>query len=713
VSAAAPTRRVDEPRPTAAWAMAGIAAATLWITGQIAPWAVAVEALTLVVSFLRRLQPRDWQRNPWLLNAGMAAISGSTIALALQGAPSTISLAHFAGLTQGLQLIDARPRKTEFLLVALALFQVILAANLTDSVFYPLMLAGFLIATTWTLLVHTLRAEALEAGDRRAARAALTPGLWRVTWIASLCSVGLAMVLFVAMPRMRSNWIAGGVQQSQAVAGFNDEVRLGTIGRIRQDRTVVLRVETLRGDAPPREAAYWRGLAFDTFDGERWSITPNLRSAPGGTPKFGIPLGPLAEQAPLVQTIVREPVQAGVLFGVGARHYLEGALDRVEMDPNGGLYAPVQADERVRYTIATDPRPPGDGALAGDEAAPPRRIGDRFTALPEMSPEVAALARRITADADGDAGRARAIEHWLRREGRYTDLPPEVPEGREKHAVEQFLLGELAGHCEYFASSMVVLARSVGLPSRLVNGFAGGRRNALGGFTEIARSDAHAWVEVHFRDHGWVRYDPTPPTLRMPAETPLDWAGRMAAVGSAIELWWFQRVVDFDSSDQIAALKSAWGAWHALRPSKPDGDAERPRRPGFQPDGSLLLPVLAGLAITALVGAVVAALRGWRRGAAAPPALPEYRSALRLLARAGLRRAPTSTARGFVAECGTRLSGEARAALSALTELYLAHRFGAARGGDAEARRQLDALRRGLRAAARRRRGRAGAQSAP
>ena len=94
----------------------------------------------------------------------MAGITLATIAVALRGEPSTIALAHFAALTQGLQLLDARPRHTEFLLVALALFQVVLAANLTDSVFFTPLLVAFVGSAVWTLLVHTLRSEAIEAG---------------------------------------------------------------------------------------------------------------------------------------------------------------------------------------------------------------------------------------------------------------------------------------------------------------------------------------------------------------------------------------------------------------------------------------------------------------------------------------------------------------------------------------------------------------------
>ena len=265
---------VPDARPPSAWMLVSVAGATLWITEQLRPWAIAIQVAAILYSLLTRQRPSRWQTSPITLNLGMFGIVGATISLALEGNPATVSLAHFAALTSGLQLIDTRPRKSEFLLVALALFQVILAANLTDSLFFPPLLMVFLVAATWTLLVHTLRTEAIESGNGIEAHRAINSGLLRMTLVASVASVMVALVLFVMLPRMRSSMIRGGLSSSLAMSGFSDRVELGTIGRIRQDPTVVLRVETLEGEMPPRAQAYWRGLAFDTFDGREWSITP-------------------------------------------------------------------------------------------------------------------------------------------------------------------------------------------------------------------------------------------------------------------------------------------------------------------------------------------------------------------------------------------------------------------------------------------------------
>src|SRR5262245_3384750 len=306
---------VAAPRPTSAWVLVSVASASLWITGQLDRGAIAAQVLALAFSFLRRGRPFAWQRSPVSLNVGMLAIVAETIAVALRGAPSTVALAHFAALTQGLQLLDARPRSTEYLLVALALFQVILASNLTDSVFFPPLLVAFLLAAVWTLLVHTLRSEAIEAGDPGAVTRAITPGLLRTTLLASGVSVLLALALFVALPRLRSNVVSGpGIGRAFAAAGFSSRVELGDLGRIRGDPAIAMRIETLRGALPAPTERYWRGLAFDRFDGTAWSITPPGRLPVAGSPEGGVAFGPRPKVVNLVQRIVREPVEAGVLF---------------------------------------------------------------------------------------------------------------------------------------------------------------------------------------------------------------------------------------------------------------------------------------------------------------------------------------------------------------------------------------------------------------
>jgi hypothetical protein len=238
------------------------------------------------------------------------------------------------------------------------------------------------------------------------------------------------------------------------------------------------------------------------------------------------------------------------------------------------------------------------------------------------------------------------------------------------------------------------MARSLGLPARVVNGFAGGRENRIGGFHELTQSDAHAWVEVHFAEAGWVRYDPTPPDLRLRAGSAGSVPEQLREIGSALELWWFQRVVEFDRTDQFRVMRSAWLAWHGTQNWSADGRGPFRSFPdGWRFDRRRLVRALAAAAVAALLGLLAA--RRMRRRAGRSELPPDYARALRLLARRGLERAPSSTARAFAGRVRAAVPREAAAAFETLTESYLEERFGgrAAR----ESRSELARLRAGLR----------------
>ena len=721
------------PRPLSSYGLVAVSDVALAATGQLAPAVLALHGLALATALALRARPARWQRSGWLLNGALLAVIATAAALWVRGTLALVSLALFAHLALALQLLDARPRRSDFLLVALALFQMILAANLTDSVLFPPLLLAFLLSVVWTLVMHTLWSEALAAGEPWSAQRAHAPGLLRTTLAASGLAILLALAIFLVLPRVRTGSFASPGFLGAPAAGFSDRVALGDLGRIRQDPTIVLRVETLRGAAPPPERAYWRGLAFDRFDGRTWSVTPARRELLAVTTDLGVQLGgrlesrpargeaqsaeqneghqlggrpgtgrsrrvlegvPLRPRGPdLVQQVVREPVGSGVVFAAGVVRQLEGSIGRLEGDANGGIFAPETAADRVHYTIETSAWTPSAAELRDDHAVLPRGDAARWLELPDLSPEIRGLARRISADAATDAERAEAIESYLRRTGRYSDRPPPERPGDARSPIEGFLLEHTEGHCEYFASAMVVLLRSIAIPARLVNGFAGGRENEFGGFVELSRSDAHAWVEVHFEKAGWVRYDPTPPDLRLRAEV-FDWSVALRDVAGAAENWWYRHVVEFDRSDQMRAIRSGWLAWRSWR-AAPEMGTPRDDAPSASSSFGRALGVAAFAALA--LAALAWRLRRWRRRGARRPLPAGYAEALHLLERrAGLVRGQTTSARDFARRIARALPPAGAAAFWSITEAYLAERFGGRpRGAPRDALRTLrDTLRR-------------------
>jgi transglutaminase-like putative cysteine protease len=445
----------------------------------------------------------------------------------------------------------------------------------------------------------------------------------------------------------------------------------------------VLRVETLEGEAPETADAYWRGLAFDHFDGRAWSVTPPNKTRVPGSAEIGIWLKRSEGPANLVQRILREPVQGGVLFGMDGAQEFQGSVYRLERDVNGGLYAAGQAGDRLRYSIASRRMRWSDEQLGADVAIPPKEnrgaipksegAGERYLQIPKLSDRVAALAHAITEGAGTDAERVRALEQYLLKNGLYSDTPPVLDPSAERSPLEAFLFDAMEAHCEYYASALVILARSVGIPTRLVNGFAGGRKNEIGGFVEVSRAHAHAWVEVHYERAGWVRYDATPADLRQRAEGAIAFGERVRQLASAMEHWWFQRIVGFDRSDQMSALRRGWLAWREFSNSPGSAaGAPRSKRGAFAFQAGWRKPVLAAVGLLSL------AFLLWRiRAGRTQTAVPIYYGhALRALSRRGLTREPAVGARDFARASSEELPEPAAAAFSKLTESYLSERFG-------------------------------------
>jgi hypothetical protein len=110
--------------------------------------------------------------------------------------------------------------------------------------------------------------------------------------------------------------------------------------------------------------------------------------------------------------------------------------------------------------------------------------------------------------------KAKAIETYLRANYTYKLDPPRIPDGLDP--VGYFLFGSKQGYCEFFASAMGDLLRSLGIPTRLVNGFGPGLPDATTHAWVVRGEDAHTWVESYFPRYGWIQFEPTPDNVNFP-----------------------------------------------------------------------------------------------------------------------------------------------------------------------------------------------------
>jgi transglutaminase-like putative cysteine protease len=137
----------------------------------------------------------------------------------------------------------------------------------------------------------------------------------------------------------------------------------------------------------------------------------------------------------------------------------------------------------------------------------PSWIQNRYLALPASLPDrVRQLAIKLTENQLSEYDQAAAIESYLRTITYTVDLP--FPPS-DRDVVDYFLFDLKRGYCDYYASAMVVMARAIGLPARLITGYATGIYDPVNARYIVTEANAHSWVEVYLAGIGWVEFEPT------------------------------------------------------------------------------------------------------------------------------------------------------------------------------------------------------------
>ena len=194
-------------------------------------------------------------------------------------------------------------------------------------------------------------------------------------------------------------------------------------------------------------------------------------------------------------------------------------LERVQPDPGPPLALKGQrilVPPRV-YTTRGSLSEATASDLQADGQDYPRWVTDRYLQLPEEFPEtVKRLARELTKDEDNPYDMAEAIRRHLRTLPYSLDVQ-KPPSGQD--SVEFFLLVHRRGFCQNYASAMITMLRHLGVPSRLVVGFAPGIPAEEEGVFEVRSRHYHAWPEVYFPRYGWVEFEPTPADVQPALES--------------------------------------------------------------------------------------------------------------------------------------------------------------------------------------------------
>jgi transglutaminase-like putative cysteine protease len=466
------------------------------------------------------------------------AISGSFI-------PATIHLVLFL---ETLKLYQEKNDSDYFYLIVLAFLKILAASSLTVDMTFAVSLVLFLIALVSTLMSFDMYRfeQKKRAGTQPIAVALGSMSVWASLWI-----LVIGALLFLLIPRIGTGYFSHATAPALLLSGFTENVQLGQIGQVKLSSAVVMHARPISG--PSYLVRRWRGISLDAFDGQGWFKT-NRGHVPHPSRSSVYTIRPFDNSGEQVHyEILLEPLATTALFAPFRARTISGILPGIESDSDDGIYLRGPVLRRARYEVFSEvPRRPATIESPGVEEAIPDTIRDQYLQLPRnMDPKIKALAQEITASYPFTIGKASAVEAYLKGNYRYTLQltwdPGEQP-------ISTFLFKAKAGHCEYFASSMAILLRAAGVPTRLVNGFLMGEYNPVGGDYIIRQSDAHSWVEVFVPGTGWLEFDPTPPD---PNDRPTGVLAQLGHYVDAAELYWNSYVLIYDSATQLQLFRNA------------------------------------------------------------------------------------------------------------------------------------------------------------
>lgn len=618
-----------------------------------------------------------------------------------------LAVVHFLIVAMLVRFYSASTDRDAHFLSMLSFAAILAAAILTVDTLFLSLFFLFLLCGVSTFIGLELRRGAAGAitpvsGHRETERK-LNRSLSLAALAVAVGTIVLGGMFFFFFPRFSAGYLGRVSFSPTLMTGFTDDVELGQIGEIKKSSAVVMRVETEKPIG--YDLLRWRGIALTTFDGKRWSSNARSQQLHPGDDGWIHP--PEAVQranifGPTIRyTVFLEPVATDAVFIAGKALSLQGnfaggtatsfaAMQRnyLNMDATETLRNPFRNFSAIRYT-GTSRLPPRDArrlrAAATDYSID---ITSTYLQLPVgLDRRIPELAREITKNVQTPFDKALRIETYLRTRFAYTLNLTGKP-GQDPLA--HFLFETRAGHCEYFASAMAIMLRTLGIPSREVNGFLPGEYNDLGGDYIVRASDAHSWVEVYFPGNGWQVFDPTPSSIEGGNSL---WA-RLGLYVDWMQITWNEWVIGYDFAHQVTLAQNLqrgsknWGESARAWFDRKQQEGKRWLKSWQLEHGSLgyLLPVMLVLLLLALRFNVPAEvirrvrlflrIRAAKSGRSDPQLASRlYAELMRVLARRGLLRAETQTPLEFAAAVN---SPQLAPAVQEFTQLYAHSRFGGA-----------------------------------
>ncbi|MBI4868726.1 MAG: DUF3488 domain-containing protein [Candidatus Wallbacteria bacterium] len=563
---------VDSAYRLAVFAMVGSGFLAMLVTDQfpLSFW------LLVPISMACSLGVRaGWFHPPRALALLAGALMAGLIAADLLVLSSAVSNMRYAGrVVLYLQLIALFLPEREWgfrLMSALGFAHLVASAALTTNMAYLAASIGFIVAGTWVLVLQQVRQGIRRTGIHgenqwRSMVAGAMVG--RMTTVA-LVVFALTVGLFFGIPRYGAGYFFSRGEEAPVVSGFSEEVRLGSLGELKNSDEIVMRV-ILKGLEPPlTRGLYWRGVALDIYDGTGWrrgrGMVRRLTSDDQGFQDRNYDLSVGQELQPcqveVIQQFFLNHPNTAVIFAAPRPIAVTGKFSKLTIDDNTSVRVEFPAFSSFYYVVRSAMQCATRQELRESAIRYSSRVASQGLQLPPGIEKIRELARLVTRDKTNPYDQAVAIESFLATGFNYT---LELGDVDAKRPLEDFLFRKKAGHCEFFATAMAVMLRTIGVPARIVNGYQQGEWNDVGKYFVVRRREAHSWVEVYFHKYGWIEFDPTPQAGRSSYQG-TSFLSALLMMYDTIRLYWKRSVIEYHLLDQVEHLRRIAGAMREAR----------------------------------------------------------------------------------------------------------------------------------------------------
>ena len=484
-----------------------------------------------------------------------------------------LALGHWLTYLVWIKICMPKSVEDDWFIFLLGMVIVLTAGVLSQSDLVGECIFVWAIISLWSLTMFYLEREAARA--RHPEKKANLPANYRIktseqpylklfdrpflySGLRVVCTaLIMSALVFLFIPRaerMSSSRRSGAL--SRHLTGFDEEVRLGQLGEILENDTIFMTVEFFDEEGKttyPTEEPYWRGVTMGEYENGQWK---RQTYAAGRFPNNQ------KTQGVIRQKIRQEPTDSEIIFGLRpvlrARSLMRFRSPIFFNSADGTMFRRAY-NNAYEYEVfsETDQNKPQQG-----EDEPQQRIKDQLTSIPKsMKAELTALADPIIRNLSplDTQAKARAIEAHFLDPQIYAYTLEQTRVDPNIDPVLDFLKNRKEGHCEYYASSLALMLRSVGIPARLVNGFKGGDWNSLGQVMYVREKYAHAWVEAWVStgpdDAGrWITLDPTPSNERRENIQSRGLLGAFRQATDFIRYVWVFYIIGFDAERQYRVL---------------------------------------------------------------------------------------------------------------------------------------------------------------